>query len=82
MTMSIEQSLNAFVKASVIHDNHAFSFKAWNERVFAPVIEDIAIDVLLKVIECKQRLVIESTNNVGSFFTLPVVTIDARGSNR
>ena len=46
--------------------------------MFAPVIEDDAVDVCLKVIKRKQHLFIQSTNNVGSLFTLPVVAIDTR----
>lgn len=55
MPMSIEQLLNMFIfmKASVIHNNNAFTFKTWYERVFAPIVEYAAIDVLLKVIQCK-----------------------------
>ena len=34
----------------------------------APVIEYDAVDVLLKVIQGKQHLLIKSTNDVGSFF--------------
>ena len=76
MAVSIKQLLNAFVKTGVIYDNYTFRFKAWNQCVFAPVIEYIAIDVLLKVIQGKQHLFIQSTNDVGSFFTLPVMAID------
>ena len=50
--------------------------------MFAPVIEDDAVDVCLKVIKRKQHLFIQSTNNVGSLFTLPVVTIDTGFTNR
>ena len=50
--------------------------------MFAPVIEDDAVDVCLKVIKRKQHLFIQSTNNVGSLFTLPVVAIDTRLTNR
>lgn len=50
MTMPIEQFLNTFMKAGIIHNDHAFSLKAWNKGVFTPVVEYIAIDVLLKVI--------------------------------
>ena len=74
--MPIKQSLNTFVKAGVIHDNDAFGFKAWNQCIFAPVIEYIAVNILLKVIKCKQHLFIQSPNNVGTFFSLPVVAID------
>ena len=53
--MSIEQSLNAFVKAGVIHDNHAFSFKTWNKCELTPVIKyiAIAIDICLNVLKRK-----------------------------
>ena len=50
--------------------------------MFAPVIEDDAVDICLKVIKCKQHLFIQSTNNVGSLFTLPVVAINTRLTNR
>ena len=50
--------------------------------MFAPVIEDDAVDVCLKVIKRKQHLFIQSTDNVGSLFTLPVVAIDTRLTNR
>ncbi len=50
--------------------------------MFAPVIEDDAVDVCLKVIKRKQHLFIQSTNNVGSLFTLPVVAIDTRLTDR
>ena len=50
--------------------------------MFAPVIEDDAVDVCLKVIKRKQHLFIQSTDNVGSLFTLPVVAIDTRCTYR
>ena len=50
--------------------------------MFAPVVEYAAINVVLKVIKCKQHLFIQSTDNVGSLFTLPVVAIDTRLTNR
>ena len=50
--------------------------------MFAPVVEYAAVDVCLKVIKRKQHLFIQSTNNVGSLFTLPVVAINARLTNR
>ena len=62
------------MKTSIIHNDHTLRFKAWNKRELAPVIKYIAIDVMLKVIERKQHLFIESTNNVGSLFTLPINT--------
>ena len=74
--MPIQKTFHSFMKAGIIHDDYAFSFKAWNERVFAPVIEYIAIDVFLKVIKRKQPLVIQSANNISSLFTLPVVAVD------
>ena len=80
--MPIKQSLNTFVKAGVVHDNDAFGFKAWNQRIFAPVIEYIAVNIPLKVIKRKQHLVIKSTDDVCSLFCLPVVAIDARFSYR
>ena len=80
--MPIQKTFHSFMKAGIIHDDYAFSFKAWNERVFAPVIEYIAIDVFLKVIKRKQPLVIQSANNISSLFTLPVVTIDTGFTNR
>ena len=70
------------MKSGVIHHNHAFGFKAWDEGLFAPVVEYAAINVVLKVIQCKQHLFIQSTDNVGSLFTLPVVAIDTRLTNR
>ncbi len=80
--MPIQKTFHSFMKAGIIHDDHAFSFKAWNERVFAPVIEYIAIDVFLKVIKRKQPLVIQSANNISSLFTLPVVAINTRLTDR
>ena len=50
--------------------------------MFAPVIEDDAIDIVFKVIKRKQHLFIQSTNDIGSLFTLPVVAIDTRLTNR
>ena len=46
--------------------------------MFAPVVEDAAVNVVIKVIKRKQHLFIQSTNDVGSLFTLPVVAIDTR----
>ena len=57
--MPIQKTFHSFMKAGIIHDDYAFSFKAWNERVFAPVIEYIAIDVFLKVIKRKKHLFIQ-----------------------
>ena len=82
MTMPIEQFLNTFMKACVIHNDHAFGLKAWNKGVFTPVVEYIAVDVLLKVIKRKQHLFIESTDDIGTFFSLPVVAIDTRFAYR
>ena len=84
MTMSIEQLLNTLtlMKSSVVHDNHAFGFKTWDQGLFAPVVEYAAVNVVLKVIHCKQHLVIQSADNVGSLFTLPVVAIDTWLTNR
>ena len=50
--------------------------------MFAPVVEYAAVDVCLKVIKRKQHLFIQSTNDIGSLFTLPVVAIDTRLTNR
>ena len=50
--------------------------------MFAPVVEYAAVNVEIKVIQCKQHLVIQSADNVGSLFTLPVVAIDTRLTNR
>ena len=50
--------------------------------MFAPVVEYAAVDVCLTVIKRKQHLFIESTDNVGSLFTLPVVAIDTGFTNR
>ena len=84
MTMSIEQLLNTLtlMKSSVVHDNHAFGFKTWDQGLFAPVVEYVAVNVVLKVIHCKQHLVIQSADNVGSLFTLPVIAINTRLTNR
>ena len=65
-----------------IHDYHAFGFKTWDQRVFAPVVECAAVNIVLKVIKRKQYLFIESTDDVGSLFTLPVVAIDTGFTNR
>ena len=83
MTMPVEELLNtlALMKAGVIHHDYAFSFKTWNKCELAPVIEYMTIDVLLKVIQGKQHLFIQSTNNIGSLFCLPVVTINTRSTN-
>ena len=70
------------MKAGVIHDDYAFGFEAWNQCVFVPVIKYITIDVLLKVTPSKQHLFVQSTNDVGSIFGLPIIAIDARGPNR
>ena len=82
--MSIEQLLNTLtlMKSSVVHDNHAFGFKTWDQGLFAPVVEYAAVNVVLKVIHCKQHLVIQSADNVGSLFTLPVIAINTRLTNR
>ena len=66
------------MKPSVIHHDHAFSLKTWDQRVFTPVVEYISIDVSIKVIKRKQPLFIQSTDDIGSLFCLPVVSIDAR----
>ena len=50
--------------------------------MFAPVIEYAAANVEIKVIQCKQHFVIQSADNVGSLFTLPVVAIDTWLTNR
>ena len=50
--------------------------------MFAPVVEYAAVDVVLKVIQCKQHLVIQSADNVGSLFTLPVIAINTGFTNR
>ena len=50
------------MKAGIIHNNHTFYLKAWNQRVLAPIIEYAAVDVLLKVIRRKQHFFIEHTN--------------------
>ena len=50
--------------------------------MFTPVVEYAAVDVCLKVIKRKQHLFIQSTDNVGSLFTLPVVAIDTRCTYR
>ena len=62
------------MKSGVIHHNHAFGFKTWDQGLFAPFVEYAAVNVVLKVIQCKQHLFIQSTNNVGSLFTLPINT--------
>ena len=64
------------MKSGVIHDNHAFSLETWNKYELAPLIEYIAVNVLLKVIQRKQHLFIKSTDDVGSLFCLPVVAVD------
>ena len=70
------------MKSGVIHDNHAFGFKTWDQCLLAQVLKYAAVDILLKVIQCKQHLFIQSTNNVSSLFCLPVVAIDTRLTNR
>ena len=61
-----------------IHYDHALGFKAWKQCMLASVVEDAAVNVVIKVIKRKQHLFIQSTNDVGSPFTLPVVAIDTR----
>ena len=70
------------MKSSVVHDNHAFGFKTWDQGLFAPVVEYAAVHICLKVIQCKQHLVIQSADNVGSLFTLPVIAINTGFTNR
>ncbi len=70
------------MKSSIIHDNHAFCFKTWDQCLFAPIVEYAAVHICLKVIKRKQHLFIQSPNNVGSLFTLPVVAINTRLTNR
>ena len=55
MAMPIQEFLNAFVlmKSSIVHHDHAFSLKTWDQGVFAPVIKYTAINVGLKVIKRK-----------------------------
>ena len=65
-----------------IHDYHAFGFKTWDQRVFAPVVECAAVNIVLKVIKRKQYLFIESTDDVSSLFCLPVVAINTRFAYR
>ena len=78
MAMSVQQLLDTFIlmKACIIHDDHAFSFKAWNKGMFTPVVEYGAVDIQLKVIQRKQHLFIQSTNDIRTLFCLPVVAID------
>ena len=64
------------MKTSIIHNDHTLRFKTWNQRELAPVIEYMAINILFKVVQRKQHLFIESTNDVGSLFCLPVVAVD------
>ena len=70
------------MKAGIIHNDHTLRFKTWNKRELAPVIEYTAINILLKIVKRKQHLFIESTNDVGSLFCLPVVAIDTGFSYR
>tara|TARA_R100000935_G_scaffold39924_1_gene61434 strand:- start:236 stop:406 length:171 start_codon:yes stop_codon:yes gene_type:complete len=44
--------------------------------VFAPVVEYAAVNIVFKVIKRKQHLFIQSINDTGSLFTLPVVAIN------
>ena len=46
------------------------------------MVEYAAVNIVFKVIKRKQHLFIQSTNDIGSLFTLPVVAIDTRLTNR
>ena len=83
MAMSVQQFLNAFIfmKPSIIHYDHAFGFKTWDQCLFAPPIEYIAVNVLLKVIQRKQHLFIKNTNDVSLLFRLPIVAIYTRAAD-
>lgn len=78
MAMLVEQFLNTFIfmKPSIIHHNQVLGFKAWNQGVFAPVVEYSVVEILLNVLKRKQHLFIESTNDIRKLFCLPVVAID------
>ncbi len=65
------------MKAGIIHNDHAFGFKAWNKSELAPVIKYMAFDILFKVIQGKQHFFIESTDDIGTLFCLPVVAVDS-----
>ena len=67
---------SAFMKPSVIHDNHALGFETWNKCGLTPAIKYIAINICLKVIKRKQHLFIQSTDDIGTLFCLPVVAIN------
>ena len=64
------------MKAGIIHDNYAFCLKTRYQCELAPIVKYITIDVLAKVIKGKQHFFMQSTNNVSTFFCLPVVAID------
>ena len=59
-----------------IHNDHAFSLKAWNKCELAPIIKYMAVDILFKVIKGKQHLFIQSTDDISALFCLPVVAVD------
>ena len=80
--MPVKQLLNALMEACIIHDDDTFFLKLWYQRDLAPVIENFFIDICLQAIECKQRFAKERTNDVGSIFSLPVITVNARATNR
>lgn len=65
-----------------IHDNNALGFKTWNKCELTPIIKYIAIDILLNVLKRKQHFSIESTDDVGSLFCLPVLAINTGCTNR
>ena len=66
------------MKSGIIHNDHSFCFKTRYQGVFAPVVEYTAVNILHKIIKGKQLLFIESTDDVGSLFCLPVVAVDTR----
>jgi len=45
-------------------------------------VEYADVNVMLKVIKCEKHLFIQSTDNVGLLFTLPIVAINTRLTNR
>ncbi len=75
--MPIKQLLNTLtlMKSSIIHDNHAFSFKTWNKCELTPVIKYIAINVLLKVIKRKKHFFIESSDDIRTLYRVTLALI-------
>ena len=56
----------ALMKPDIIHNDHAFSLETWNKCELTPVIKYMAVDILFKIVQRKQHLFIQSTDNIST----------------